>query len=149
MATELEVIAFSYAPDMVTLRLADDICEECGAQIQIGDFPLCKGDPARHGARRYRDMATYEVEVDGRIILIDSMQKADRIEREYAQMGKSIAFRVFHQDSSNLDRNSFADQDPRVRFRTHNSRGVPYVTHTGSEATRREAAEIIKKLGHW
>jgi hypothetical protein len=36
-----------------------------------------------------------------------------------------------------------------VKFRTTNSRGVPYVTHTGSEATRREAAEVIKKLGHW
>jgi hypothetical protein len=25
------------------------ICEDCGAETQIGDFPFCHGNPARHG----------------------------------------------------------------------------------------------------
>jgi hypothetical protein len=145
----IELIAFSYAPDVVSIRYAPDICEFCGAHVEVGDFPACGGDPAKHGTRRYRDLTPYEVELDGRMVLIDSMQKADRLEREYAAQGKHIAFRVFHQDASNLDRNTFHSADPRVPFKTTNSRGVPYVTHTGTKEQRREAAEIVKKLGHW
>lgn len=24
------------------------VCEECGAELRIGDFPICHGDPTRH-----------------------------------------------------------------------------------------------------
>ena len=86
-----------------------NVCEDCGAEVHIGDHPYCP-----HGSTlSHRPFPAQDVELDGKTYRIDSIQAADRIEREYAKRAANepgvgpIAFRAFHQSGSNQDRNSF------------------------------------------
>lgn len=137
----LEILRVDFAPD---------ICQECGAYLETGMYPFCRGNPANHGQRRYHTMQPYEVEINGRKVVIDSVQTADRLEREAAAQGEVLAFRCFHQDASNMDKNCFADKDPRVPFSTKDRRGNPYVTKAQRAGIEQDAARIVKQLmGGW
>ena len=116
---------------------APDICEECGSPLPIGTFPLCGGKPERHGPVQERHFQEWEVELDGTVHRITSLQDADRIEREswarynsFDEKGKRrgapLVFRGFHQNRSNADKNALdgvglKSERPVLR----NSRGEP------------------------
>lgn len=137
--------------EIVKIRYADDICEDCGATIEVGMYPLCGGKPEKHGPRRYYQGGAYTVEIDGKQVVIDSLQTADRLEREARSRGEFLAFRMWHQDSSNMDKNCFASADPRPKgWSSRDRRGNPYVSKAQRAGIEQNAAEIVKKImGGW
>lgn len=110
-----------------------DKCDRCGRKMRVGMFPFCKGDPADHGdTRKHFPFKAYDVEVDGAVFRIDSIQAASKIERESMQRyrngeGAPVVFRAFHQDSSNATVNVFGSPD-FPKFSTRNRKGEPYIT---------------------
>ena len=136
--------------EVVKVSYAADICEECGTRLEPGMYPFCRGEASRHGERRYYRIEPYEVELDGQKVVIDSIQMANKLEREASARGQFLAFRVFHQDSSNLDKNCFSSMNPRPEFSTKDRRGNPYVTAAQKAGIEASAAPIVKKLmGGW
>lgn len=99
-------------------------CSSCGQQVQIGEWPFCPhGWPSGH-----HHMPTYEVDIDGQIHTISSLQDANRIERESMARyrngeGQPLVFRAFHQDNSNRDKHTLPGWSQQVNPRTQ--RGVP------------------------
>ena len=133
-------------PNAVAGRPADDICDFCGSPITVGTFPACGGDPTRHGPIRTSRFQEIEVELDGQVHRITSIQDANRLEREswarynsFDKQGKRrgapYVFRGFHQNESNQDRNALEgvglkSEKPRL---PRNSRGE----HLGYFGTHR------------
>lgn len=117
---------------------ADNLCDRCFAPLQVGDWPACGGDPRKHqptGSRgRFQE---WEVELDGTVHRITSIQDADRIERESwarynsfdnsgKRRGAPLVFRGFHQNKSNSDKNALDGVGLRSeRPVLRNSRGEP------------------------
>lgn len=86
-------------------------CDLCGLPVEIGSAPFCRDRHAQ--TQPHKIFKPYEVNIDGRKILIDSLQTATRIERDYERANRDaglpgrIAFHAFHFDRSNRDRNAF------------------------------------------
>ena len=140
----------SSVTEVVKVRYADDVCQECGAFLEPGMYPFCKGNPANHGQRRYYEIAPYEIEVNGQKVVIDSLQKAMKVEREAEARGEKLGLRMWHQDPSNMDKNCFASLDPRVPHSDRDRRGNPYVTKAQRDGIEQDAARIVKQLmGGW
>ena len=104
-------------------------CDSCNKTVEIGDWPYCP-----HGSTRsHRIFKAYDVEIDGGIYHIDSIQTATKIENESMKMyrdgrGAPVVLRAFHQDHSNMGVNVFG-APPRPKFSTRNPRtGKPYIT---------------------
>lgn len=78
-------------------------------------------------------MKPYEIEIRGRKVVIDSIQKARMVEKAEMQAyhdgvpgAKPLALRVFHQDSSNMDKSvdmGFGRQSQGFRRQLQNIRG--------------------------
>lgn len=108
-------------------------CDECGKELQVGEWPWC---PHKSTTSR-ANFKAYDIDIDGTIHHIDSIQTADRIEREAERRfrngeGAPIAFRAFHQDHSNLDRNVYGEtKQPkpsgRGAVRDRDSTGTPII----------------------
>jgi len=99
------------------------ICDKCGTELQIGMFPFCKGDAAAHGAISASKTAIFPYEtknVDGKPMVIESLNHLRKIEREYG-----VVFSAFSHSSSNnvdpvskdLPRFRGNDEDVRERYR--------------------------------
>lgn len=63
------------------------ICDKCGHDLRIGDYPFCKGNPADHGTV-YAKTAGFPFEArhvspDGKPITIDSLQHLRKVEKQY------------------------------------------------------------------
>lgn len=90
-----------------------DRCEKCGKVVKIGDWFLC---PHESTTRRV-NFKPYEVQIGKKTYLIDSIQTAMKIEKQYARehesTGREIAFQAFHFDNSNRDKNAFGDTTPK------------------------------------
>lgn len=134
-----------------SIAFAPDICEECGHHLEVGMFPFCRGNPLRHGVPHYIRIEPYQVEIGGRTYTIDSIQTADRLEREARGRGELLAFRLFHQNPSNMDKNVFSSMDPRPKdWSTTDRRGNPYVTKAQRAGIEASAAPIVRALmGGW
>jgi hypothetical protein len=77
----------------------------------------------------------FEVDVNGTVYRIDSLQKARVVERIAEQQtrngeGQPHIFRALSQNHSNMDRNVFGEP-PRPAFSTRNRRGLPFVSRLG------------------
>lgn len=62
-------------------------CDRCGHELQIGDYPFCKGRPSDHGTV-YSKTAAFPFDAphitpDGRPIRIESMHHLRQIEKQY------------------------------------------------------------------
>jgi hypothetical protein len=95
-------------------------CERCGVVIRRPMWPFCP-----HGSIRPRPLFP-AFDYEGR--RVDSIQAADRIEREserrYQSEGTApVRFRAFHQDSSNYDVNTFGPSPQVPVPRRKNIRG--------------------------
>lgn len=85
-------------------------CDSCNRELQIGDWPYCP-----HGSTRaHRPFIGGDVEVNGKTYHIDSLQAAERVERESMAAfkegrGKPVVFRAFHfdHDGKHYDENAF------------------------------------------
>ncbi len=116
-------------------RPADDICDDCGSPMEVGTFPACGGNPAKHGPIHRREFKPFEIELDGKTVTIGSLQDADRVERESWQryntfdkngkrQGSPSVLRLFHQNWSNRDRNSLEGVGQSSKpMRPFNSKG--------------------------
>lgn len=116
---------------------APNICDECFAPLQVGDFPFCKGNPSKHTPPHRRHFTEFEIELDGQVHRITSLQDAARIERESRaryesfddkgkRRGAPHVFRDFHQNHSNRDVNALASEGVQApRPHRTNSRGEP------------------------
>lgn len=101
------------------------LCDLCGTEVEIGQWPAgwCKGNASAHGPSRHTPFPAQEVEVNGQKYVIDSLQAAERVERESMQAyregrGQPVVFRAFHynNDGKHYDSNSFGSgpaKDPR------------------------------------
>jgi hypothetical protein len=63
-----------------------ELCEECGGEIRIGDYPFCKGDPSRH-ARPLNRYIPFSPRIDPNIspngpVEITSLRQWDRVLKE-------------------------------------------------------------------
>lgn len=117
---------------------ADNVCQECGGILNIGDWWACGGDPAKHQPVGSRGkFEEFTVELDGVTHRITSLQDANRIERESMarynsfdsagkRRGAPYVFRGFHQDQSNRDVNALKGVGQESQpMRPVNSRGEP------------------------
>ena len=93
------------------------LCNLCGTDVQIGQWPaeFCKGKPENHGPVKHTPFSgAIDVEVNGQTYHIDSLQAAQRVERESMPAfkegrGQPVVFRAFHydHDGKHYDSNSF------------------------------------------
>lgn len=79
------------------------VCEICKKTVNVGDWHLCPHDSTKPST----PFKSFEFE--GQIV--NGIQDANRIERESMQRyrnheGAPIVFREFHQNRSNIDRNT-------------------------------------------
>lgn len=123
------------------------LCDYCGAELHVGDYPFCRGNPAVHERWRRHTFVPVEVDLgkDGKH-RISSIQDADRLERESERRaangeGQQIAFRAFNNDPSNQDRNSLGENPSGSVWRGQ------YGEHKYSSRTRRGLPRIIKRGG--
>lgn len=96
-------------------------CDECGGTVHIGDWPMCKGDPAKHQPAGPRGgFKEFTVELDGVQVTVTSLQHANKIERESLarynsfdsagkRRGAPYVFRHLHQNHSNIDKNTLTE----------------------------------------
>ena len=91
-----------------------DVCEDCGRVVHIGCWFACPHEPL-HPRGNFKP---YEIEVNGKIERIDSIQSAMRVERESMQAykegrGQPVVLRAFHHDhdGAHYDQNSFGPPD--------------------------------------
>lgn len=117
---------------MAEARSTVSTCELCGAEIRVGDWPYCP-----HESTHRRAFTPFELEIDGVVERITSIQDADRIERRSFErynsfdsagkrLGSPSVLRQFHQDRSNWDKNTLEGlgQQPN-KMRPFNSQGKP------------------------
>lgn len=144
MAAHIPVFVIKDGRTLIALNArggkpADNVCQECGAVIEVGAFPFCKGDPAKHepaGSRK--KFEEFEIELDGQVHRITSLQDANRIERESMarynsfdkngkRLGAPLVFRGFHQNYSNRDVNALkgVGQESQPMQAPRNSQGLP------------------------
>jgi hypothetical protein len=75
-------------------------CDKCGYDIQIGDFPFCKGNPADHGTTYSKSQVfpfeSRHVAPDGKPLIIESMQHLRKVEKQYG-----VAFSAFNNEVNN------------------------------------------------
>jgi hypothetical protein len=76
------------------------VCADCGFDIQIGDFPFCKGNPSDHGSV-YSKSTVFPFEArhvgpDGKPIQIESMHQLRQVERDYG-----VVFSAFNNELNN------------------------------------------------
>jgi len=98
-------------------------CELCGIEVEIGMWPaeMCKGNPLNHGELvEHHPFKAYAIEHEGRRYVIDSIQAAQKVERETAAAardgrGTPIVLRAFHYDKDGkyYDSHSFAKNPGR------------------------------------
>lgn len=128
---------------LLLLTPPENICENCGGCVEIGDHPFCGGDPSRHVPVHAKPIFP-SFEFEGRVI--DSLQAATRVERETDSLyrdgrGAPVRFRAFHQDSSNYDCNTFG---PSPQVQTPKS--ARNKTGFGEQAKNREVHPAVRRL---
>ena len=93
------------------------ICDSCGLDLQVGQWPFCKGTPESHGKPSMRSgsgVFPFETtHVDGKPMRIESMQHLRKVESKYG-----VVFSAFSKSNINdLDpiKNppKFRGNDPR------------------------------------
>lgn len=77
------------------------VCEKCGAELNIGSFPFCKGNPADHGFMGFSKSNVFPFEArhvapDGKPMTIDSMHHLRRVERDLG-----VVFSAFNNETNN------------------------------------------------
>lgn len=95
------------------------LCDKCGHDIQIGDFPFCKGNPADHGSV-YSKSSVFPFEArhvspDGKPMIIESMHHLRQVEKQYG-----VAFSAFNNETNNSvdnlkDPPRYRGEDPDFR----------------------------------
>jgi hypothetical protein len=95
--------------------MSDCKCDLCGHEMVIGEHPFCPHE----SVLRSHPFKEYDVDIDGKMIHISGIHDALRYEKEADRRfrngeGAPIAFRAFHQDSSNLDANVFGET-PQIK----------------------------------
>lgn len=77
-----------------------EICERCGADLQVGMFPFCKGSQSDHGTSLMRSgngVFPFETtHVNGAPMRIESMQQLRKVEQTYG-----VCFSAFSKSNIN------------------------------------------------
>lgn len=111
-----------------------DLCEKCGHEMQVGNFPYCRGSASDHIIQTHRRFESVEVDL-GKLgkHTVSSFADFARLEKMHLKAtGQEIGFRAMNMEPSKQDCNSFGE-GPQVRPQTRNRRGIPYITQRGGK----------------
>lgn len=121
------------------MTASSSMCEKCGLDLEVGDYPFCKGNQFDH--RRESCYAgpfeAFTIEVDGGPKHFASLHEVRKYERETERrvangQGSLTIFREFSNNSAGgrQTENVFGAPDfPKLS--TRNSRGDPFVVRRG------------------
>jgi len=128
---------------LILLTPPENVCDNCGGYVEIGDHPFCGGDPSKHVPVLAKPIFP-SFEFEGHVI--DSLQAATRVERQSEQAyrdgrGAPIRFRSFHQDNSNRDCNTFGPSPQAPTPKSHRNK-----TGFGDQAKNREVHPAVRRI---
>lgn len=99
-------------------------CDVCGARIEIGMYPFCKGSPSDHGTTYMRSgsgaFPFTTTNLDGKPFTVNNITELRRIERDYG-----VVFSAFNRDNwqdcsptdANLPKFRGNDEDTKRDYR--------------------------------